>query len=416
MIYHNLKIIDTLLDSRGVAKKDKITIFVDNAIIGEVVDAEITKSKKNYLEAKKVKTIKESPFYRKPPCPYFYECGGCSIMNLNYKKQLDLKKKLIINQLNKIAKIDIENLEIKPTYEFSYRNKISLKIDKNSKLSYYHQKTHKYVNIDDCLLATDYIRTNLPIIQSYITCLYKNGIKADELVIRSNDKDILLIVKIKNIKHVDIKLMTKLAKEYDFNIVLSDKRKDIIIKGKDYIYMIYKDKKYKISCNSFYQVNKFQLVNLYDKAHSCIKKDDILLDLYCGVGSSTISLKDDNIIGVEINKKAIKDAIFNVKINNIENYKFIADDSKNIDNKLIEKINPTIISVDPPRGGLDNKLIDSIKTSKVDRLIYISCNPSTLARDLRSFKESFYIYDIEAFDMFAQTMHVETFVYLKRKR
>ena len=416
MNYENVKVIDILQDGRGVGKKDDITIFIENAIYGEVVDVKVVNEKKNYLEAVKTQTVIPSDFYRQPPCLFFDKCGGCSIMNIEYEKQLELKRKLLVSQLQKIAGIDVSNINIQSDKEFEYRNKITLKVDKIGKLSYFAKNSHDYVYINDCMIASKFIRENLSSIQqlvSKVNSKFEAAIK--EVVIRSNEKQIFLIISLSKLNDEIKDFIKENIKELDFVVTLKYNKKEINLKGDGYILMNYEDYKFRISASSFYQVNNFMLKKLYDSARKYIKKDYKLLDIYCGVGASTISQSNNNIVGVEINKDAVKDANYNAKTNKVKDYKFIAQNSNNIDSKLINKINPDIITVDPPRKGLDSKLVKSIINSNVNKMIYISCNPATLSRDLRKLIDGgFKVEDIEAFDMFPQSMHVETVALLSK--
>ena len=177
-----------------------------------------------------------------------------------------------------------------------------------------------------------------------------------------------------------------------------------------------KDKSFKVSKDDFYQVNDYQIENLYQNARKYLEKNKKLLDLFCGSGISSIALNDDNIVGIEINKSAIKDAKENAKINNLTDYKFIDKNANYIDQKFIEKEKIQTVTVDPPRAGLDKEIIKTLAKTKIKNIIYISCNPQTLARDIKRFMDRGYeLKEIKAVDMFPQTMHVETVVLMSRK-
>ncbi|MDO4661939.1 MAG: 23S rRNA (uracil(1939)-C(5))-methyltransferase RlmD [Tissierellia bacterium] len=416
MNYENVKVIDILQDGRGVGKKDDITIFIENAIYGEVVNVKVVNKKKNYLEAVKTQTVIPSDFYRQPPCLFFDKCGGCSIMNIEYEKQLELKRKLLVSQLQKIAGIDVSNINIQSDREFEYRNKITLKVDKIGKLSYFAKNSHDYVYINDCMIASKLIRENLSSIQqlvSKVNSKFESAIK--EIVIRSNEKQIFLIINLSKLNDKIKEFIKENIKDLNFVVTLKYNKKEVNLKGDGYILMDYEGYKFRISASSFYQVNNFMLKKLYDSARKYIKKDYKLLDIYCGVGASTISQSNNNIVGVEINKDAVKDANYNAQKNKVKDYKFIAQNSSNIDSKLINKIDPDIITVDPPRKGLESKLVKSIINSNVNKMIYISCNPATLSRDLKKLIDAgFKVENIEAFDMFPQSMNVETVVLLSK--
>lgn len=193
MLIKDIKIIDIIQDGRGVGKKDGKTIFIENAIFGEVLDAEILAFKKNYMEARKIQTKIKSQYYRKPPCPYFDECGGCSIMNINYQRQIELKKNLIKNALKKSSKIEISDLEIIESKEFHYRNKIRLKVDEKGNLNYLKNYSDQYVAIKNCLIANELISNNFAEITKITKDIDQNSsAKIDEITIRANKSEILL--------------------------------------------------------------------------------------------------------------------------------------------------------------------------------------------------------------------------------
>lgn len=414
MIIKDIKIIDILQDGRGVGKKDSKVYFIEGATFGETCDIEISKEKKNFIEARKVKTTSQSPYYTQPPCPYYYECGGCTIMDINYDTQIKLKKNLITNAIKKTCGIEIDNLEIIRSENLSYRNKIRLQVDKKGRLSYNKKSSNDLVEIKDCLLANKHIRENLGKIQNLVTTIVKDlGNIIREISIRSNSCEILL-----NIYSKEEEKLYKYLKEnykdlpYNINIINKNKMKTI---GKDHLIFKLKDKSFKVSKDDFYQVNDYQIENLYENARNYLEENKKLLDLFCGSGISSIALNDDNIVGIEINKSAIKDAKENARRNNLENYKFIAKNAKYIDQKFIEKEKINALTVDPPRAGLDKEIIKTLKKAKIENIIYISCNPQTLTRDIKRFMDSGYkLEKIKAVDMFSQTMHVETIALIQK--
>ena len=415
MIIKDIKIIDILQDGRGVGKKESKVYFIEGATFGETCDIEIIKEKKNFIEARKLKTTSQSPYYTQPPCPYYYECGGCTIMDINYDTQIKLKKNLITNAIKKTCGIELDVLEIVTSENLSYRNKIRLQVDNEGKLSYNKKSSNDLVAIKDCKLANNHIRENLEKIQNLVISIVGNlGNIIREISIRSNSFEILL-----NIYSEEEEKLYKYLKEnyknlpYNINIINKKKIKTI---GKDHLIFNVKDKSFKVSRDDFYQVNDYQIENLYENARKYLEKDKKLLDLFCGSGISSIALNDDNIVGVEINKSAIKDAKENARRNKLKNYKFIAKNAKYIDQKFIEKEKINALTVDPPRAGLDKEIIKILTKAKIENIIYISCNPQTLARDIKRFMDSGYkLEKIKAVDMFPQTMHVETVVLMSRK-
>ena len=410
----DIKIVDILQDGRGVGKADSKVYFIEKAIFGEICDVEIINKKKNFIEAKKIKTKKQSCHYKQPPCPYYYECGGCSIMDINYQSQIKLKENLIKSALLKFAKIQLEDIEVLQSKEFYYRNKIRLQITKDGKLAYNKKYSNDLVEIKDCLLAKKLIRENLGQIENItkeISKKYPDSL--EEITIRANKKEILLNIKIK-----DEKIISYIKNQYKdstYNINLINKKEIINISGKDYIIYNLLGKKFKISMNDFYQVNDYMTEKLYKTAKNFLGENQKVLDLFCGSATSSIAINDDHVVGIEINKNAIKDAKENAKINGLKDYKFIAKNAKYIDNKFIKKEKIDAIVLDPPRAGLDKEIIKTIAKTKIKKLVYISCNPQTLARDINRFQDKDYkLEKIKACDMFSQTMHVETVALLSK--
>ncbi|WP_195217575.1 23S rRNA (uracil(1939)-C(5))-methyltransferase RlmD [Anaerococcus vaginalis] len=410
----NIKIIDILQDGRAVAKTESKTAFIEGAIYGEVCNIKVNNEKKNFFEAEKTKTLEKSPYLRKPPCPYYYECGGCSIMDINYKSQIKLKKNLIKNALLKSAKIKIDDIEILEGEEFGYRNKIRLQITKEGELAYNKKYSNDLVEIKDCLLAKDLIRKNLEKIEEItkdITKKYPNSL--EEITIRANKKEILLNIKIKDEKIIPY--IKNQYKDSTYNINLINKKEKINISGKDYLIYNLLGKKFKISMNDFYQVNDYMTEKLYKTAKDFLGENQKVLDLFCGSATSSIAINDDHVVGIEINKNAIKDAKENAKENDLKDYKFIAKNANYIDDKFIKKEKIDAIVLDPPRAGLSKDIIKTIAKTKIKKIVYISCNPQTLARDIKRFQEKGYnLEKIKGCDMFSETMHVETVALLSK--
>ena len=416
MILRNIKIIDVLQDGRGVARTEGKTVFVENAVYGETLDAEIIAEKKNFLEARKINTKIKSDYQRKPPCPYFYECGGCSIMDINYETQIELKKNLIINAIRKSTKIELSDLEIVKSPEFRYRNKIRLQVDKNGGLNYLETYSKKLVKIYDCLIANEKISENLARIEKITKDInQKFTVSIKEITIRANENDILLNFQ-GNFDNNTIAYIKEKYSTSNYSINLLTARDLITISGESYLDYKIGQKEFKISANDFYQVNDYQIENLYTLAREFLGNEQKLLDLYCGSATSSMSINDDRIIGVEINKNAIKDAKENAIRNKLKDYKFIAKNAKFIDSNFIKKEKIDAVTVDPPRAGLDKEVVKTIANADIEKIVYISCNPQTLARDIKRFMDKGYeLKKIKAVDMFPQTMHVETVVLMSRK-
>lgn len=413
MKYQDIYIRDVLIDGRGVGETPDKIAFIEDAVYGEICEIEITEEKKSFYNAKKIKTIKESPYKTQAPCPYFNECGACTIMDIKYVKQLEIKKNLILQALAKSTSYKLEDIEIIPSKELGYRNKIRLQVDKDGSLAYNKPYSNDLIHIKYCLLARDIISENLSEIEKIteeISEKFPGSIK--EITIRTNGKDIMLNLDLRDNDSVSYIKESYSNSDFLINIVA---RENINISGKAYLEYEIFDKIFKISGNDFYQVNDYQIENLYGEAKNLLGENKKVLDLYCGSATSSIAINGDNLVGVEINKNAIKDAKINAEKNALKDYKFIAKNAKYIDEKFISKEKIDSLIVDPPRAGLDKDLIKSIGKSGLKEIIYISCNPQTLARDISKFeKQGYSLKKIKAVDMFPQTMHVETIALIQK--
>lgn len=387
---------------RGISKEFDRPIFVSNALPNEVVEIKIVKEKKNLIEGEVINYLEESSDRVKPLCPYYNECGGCDIMHLNYQNQLKYKENKVKEILKKFADFDNVNNIVGST-QYNYRNKITLQV--NKKLGYYKKKSNDIIKINECLLASNKINE---IIHSL------NKIDLDninQIVIRTTDNESMIVFYTNKDINIDINSLDVT------DIVLINNKKRKILKGKGYIVDNINGIKFVISPTSFFQVNNVGMINLYNKVleYGNFNENDNVLDLYCGTGTIGIYVAKScgKVIGVEINDEAVKDAFVNKEINNIDNIDFKVGDV----GKILKENNfkPTAIIVDPPRAGLDKLTIDKIIELKPNKLIYVSCDPVTLARDLNILKSVYDIIEITPVDMFANTYHVENVCLLKLK-
>lgn len=365
------------LDSKGRGiVKDKKPIFVDNALIDEVVDIEITKQVSKYALAKVVKYIKTSPKRIKPICPYFGKCGGCQLMHLSYQDQLlykeDKVKEIVYKQ---IGNIKINN--IVPSKEIYYRNKVTFHVQ-NNKIGFYKLQSKNIIEIKKCYLLKKEINDEL---ENVLNKKYQNNYS---LVIRSGIDKLI-------INQPDLE------------------------ETKDYVIDEINGFKFILSPTSFFQVNTKEASKLYNivKKYLNLNSNDTVLDLYCGTGTIglTLSKTCKYVYGVEINKQAINDANQNKKLNNISNISFTCLDAKDI-NSLNLKVNKVV--VDPPRAGLDKKTIKYLNDNKFDTVVYVSCDMMTLVRDIKLLQDNYTICEITPVDMFPQTYHIECVCLLKK--
>ena len=389
---------------RGIAKVDGITTFVINALVDEIVDIEIIQKKKKFNTAVVKKYIKTSPDRIDALCPYFKMCGGCDLMHMNYKNQLNFKQNKIINIIERYTSIDSKKVKnILYSNEYYYRNKVTFQV--KEKIGFYDKKSYDIVPIEHCYIASKKINELLSILN---TCDLK-GIT--QIMIRTNEDTEMVVIYTKCISK---EIMEKLKDKCSL-IMYDGQYKQI--SGNNYIIDNIGDYKFVISPASFYQVNKNTVKLLYDKVLEYLKPDlnDVVLDLYSGTGTIGIYVSNSvkKVISVEINKFAVDDARKNKELNNVNNIEFICDDVANVIDSFKEKIDSII--VDPPRSGLDDKTVSYLKQISSNKIVYVSCDPITLARDLEKISELYDIDEITPVDMFPNTSHVECVCVLKLK-
>lgn len=390
----------------GIAHINNKVIFVENALPKEVVKIEIIEEKKNFTKAKVIEYIKKSDLRVKPVCPYFDTCGGCSLMFYEYEKTLEYKKNKVIELLkkNKISFNLNNDIEvIKNPNNLGYRNKISLKII-DGNIGYFETKTHKLVEIKKCLIASNEINK---VIENYKLLNVKNG----NLIIRTNtNKEVLLIIETKEEKF-NIELDKLREKIKLVGIVYNNKT----IYGDNFFYERIGGFLFKVSFNSFFQINHYICNELFKLVNKEINKKTCVVDLYSGVGTLSLvaSKKAKKVISVEIIKNAVLNGIFNAKINKKDNIEFLLGDTSRVVSKIKNDFNTLI--VDPPRSGLDKNTISFIKIKKPKKIIYVSCDINTLMRDLKSLEDYYDINTYKIMDMFSYSYHLESFVVLNKR-
>lgn len=400
-------------EGQGVCKVKGVTVFVPKTLVGEKIRFRITEKKKNFARGKLIEILKPSNDREESLCPYYEECGGCDLRHQSDKKNLEFKCLKVQNALNKIGKIDYKIKNIIPSFKNeNYRNKASFKVE-DRRIGFYGNGTYQLVDISYCRLLDDKINKALEVIRSYIvnnendikTVVIKYGNAMDDLLI-----DIYLADDKKNLKIVDFlkKNIPNLK-----TVVLNGKP----VYGNGYIAQISNGLMFNCSFDSFFQVNSVTAEKLYDTAikNAKLSKNDIVLDLYCGTGTISLiaSKYVKKVIGVEIVANAVLDAKENAKINGISNIEFICGDATFEINKIKEKID--VIFVDPPRKGVDRKAIAIIKKINPKKIIYVSCNPVTMSRDLSYLNDLYTVKSITPIDMFPKTNHVESVSVLYRK-
>ena len=384
-----LKVLDDNHNGMGFAKINNIPIFIDKALRGDIVNVEIIKSsKKHYIG--KIISFEKKVKREKILCPYYDVCGGCNLLHISYDEELE-KKKEYLERLFK-RKVKINGYD-----RYNYRNKVVLHV-KKGKLGLYEENTNKIIPITKCLLLDENINKIISLFNSFDLS------NLEEIIIRvSNDK--ILIKTTGKLNDDDLKVLIK------YKNITSIYQDDHLIYGEKYLEYNFDDKKYLVNSDSFFQINSICAKNLYDRIKKYSETGDSLLDLYCGSLTIGIYLSDNfkKVLGVEINKDSYNCALENIKLNSIKNCNIVLGDSSLIKDKY------DVVIVDPPRSGLSKKVIFNLEKMKVKKIIYVSCNPSTLKRDVELLK-SYSIKEMEAFNMFPGTKHIECLCVLDIRR
>ncbi|SLK22655.1 Putative=23S rRNA (Uracil-5-)-methyltransferase RumA [Clostridium chauvoei JF4335] len=447
---YTLDIISQGYEGEGIAKVDGYPVFIEGAIAGEKVRALIVKAKKNFAYGKLLEILETSDGRLEPKCEYYKKCGGCSVQHMNYEKQLDFKWDRVKDCVYKIGGLskDLVKYPLGMENPIRYRNKVQLPIGLvNGKLSigFYAPRSHNIIDLETCLIQDEIADKVVELTRKWIEeyniapatidgkfnpkgllrhIMIRRGFKTNEVMV------VLVTLKDK-IPHINefvkaiseningIKSIVQNVNLKETNVILGEKC--ITLWGEDVITDYIGDFKFNISPLSFFQVNPIQTEVLYGKAleYAGLTGDETVFDAYCGTGTITLFLsqKAKKVYGVEIIEPAIVNAKENAKVNLVENAEFFVGKSEEVIPELIEKgIKPEVIVVDPPRKGCDVKLLEAIGKAKPQRVVYVSCDPSTLARDLKILEEQgFKTEVVQPVDMFPHTSHVENVVLLNKK-
>ena len=440
-------IIDYGYEGEGIAKHKDFTIFVPGALKGERVKIHIVKILTSYAYAKVVEIIKPSKKRAEIDCALFGKCGGCQLRHMTYDESLSVKEGIVQNLVNKTLSNKIKvNPIVAMGNPYDYRNKaiypVGFDKDHKPQIGSYKQRSHQIISGSSCLIQNEISEKIANAIHYYI--IQNNVSVYDEetmegllrhviikMGFRSHEVMVILVIngdkfpkektfcKYLLSEFPEIKTIVTNINKKNTNVILGEK--NVTIYGEGYIFDNLGDFTFKISPNSFYQINPVQTEVLYLEAieQANLTKDDIVYDLYCGIGTIGIFLADrvKKVYGIEIVDEAIKMAEENAEINNIKNIEFYCGDVEKIFMKLLRKNNiyPDVIFVDPPRKGLDKKTIDNLKAIESNRIIYISCNPATLIRDVKLLETKYEVKSISPVDMFPFTSHVESICLLEIK-
>lgn len=445
--HYNIEINDMGSEGEGIGKIDGFTVFAENAVTGDFIETRIVKVKKSYAYGKIINIIKASPLRAEPICSHYPQCGGCNLQHISYEAQLEFKTQKVKNCLERIGgfKLIEINKTIGMNNPINYRNKAQFPVGKNKDgetvIGFYAKRSHNIINSDCCYIQN---KANEKIIDCFRKFIKKYNIKPyDEInhsgilrhiITRVGSKTgEIIVTAVINSDKLDysdelVKMLLKSNKDIvgialninkeKTNTIIGNKIK--IIYGKGYITDYIGNLKFEISPLSFYQVNPKQTKILYEKVLEFAEPfEKTVIDAYCGIGTISLFLakKAKKVYGIEIVPQAIEDAKKNAQINNIENTEFFVGKSEDIIEKLYNEknIRADIIVVDPPRKGCDTKLLNVISQMKPEKIVYVSCDPATLARDLKILCENdFEIKKVQPVDMFCMSSHVETVVLLTK--
>ena len=474
-----LEITDMGVDGEGIGKHEGMTFFVKDALIGDVIMARALKLKKNYGYARPEEILTPSPYRVEPACPLHRRCGGCQIQALSYEKQLEFKEQKVRNNLIRIGGFASEEVDAKMLpvvgmeQPYRYRNKAQFPVgtdkDGNVVVGFYAARTHSIIPVEDCLLGVEDNQEILTQVKNWMKeyqvpaydettgkgllrhVLIRYGFTTKEIMVcliingdvLPREQELVACLK-------DLPGMTSISiniNKKNTNVILGDTtrciwgQKDIT----DYIHLRETGEElvgqpeefaltdtavaYRISPQSFYQVNPIQTEKLYSTAleYAGLTGQEYVWDLYCGIGTISLFLaqKAKQVYGVEIVPQAIEDAKNNATLNGIENAKFFVGKAEEVLPEFYESISggedeamlhPDVIVVDPPRKGCDEACLSTMLKMQPKRMVYVSCDSATLARDLRILCDGGYeLTKVRAFDQFAHTMHVETVALLIKK-
>lgn len=437
--YYDVTFEDLTHDGAGVAKIEGFPIFVPNGLPDEKAKIKVTKVKKGYGFGRLIELYEKSKFRVEAPCPIFKECGGCQLQHVSYEGQLVAKQKQVQEVLTRIGKL--ENVKVHSVLgmenPWRYRNKAQVPVAEREGglvAGFYQQRSHEIIDMEACLIQQE---KNDQVIQTVKRICEKNGVNAyDEKNHKGTLRHIMaryglvtgeimvvLVTRTKELPQKDIiisdiisqlpgvKSIVQNSNPKQTNVIFGNETK--VLWGEEYIYDNIGEIKFAISARSFYQVNPEQTKVLYDKAleYAELTGEETVIDAYCGIGTISLFLAKNakKVYGVEIVPEAIEDAKRNAALNGIQNAEFAVGEAEVvIPNWYKDGIKADVIVVDPPRKGCDEALLQTILKMKPKRVVYVSCNPATLARDLRILEDGGYkTTEVQPVDMFPHTVHCE---------
>lgn len=450
-------------EGEGIGRIDGYALFVKDAVVGDTVRVKIMKAKKNYAFARLMEVITPSPDRIEPPCPLARKCGGCQIQHINYQKQLEYKHNKVKSCLERIGGFTVVDEGVETEVDsvdnvivmepalgmddpFYYRNKAQFPVGRNKEgkvvTGFYAARSHNIIETETCYIQAKENDEILRIVREFITeydiptyneethsglvrhVLTRVGYKTKEIMVcliingkklPHHEELVRRLREVPNMTSITLNINTKKT-----NVILGEKC--VTLWGQSYITDYIKDVKFQISPLSFYQVNPEQTERLYSQAleYAALTGDEVVWDLYCGIGTISLFLAKSakEVYGVEIVPQAIEDAKKNAEINGIHNATFYVGAAEDVVEDLYkdDAKRADVVMVDPPRKGCAESLLDTIVAMQPKRVVYVSCDPATLARDLKILDEKGYqVKKARAVDMFPNSVHVETVCYLERK-
>lgn len=439
-------IIDNGFSGEGIAKIENMTVFIQGAVKGENVRILIIKVLSSFAYGKLLEIIKESPYRKEVDCTTYKTCGGCSLRHIAYEETLNIKRDSVKNSLYKERKREIEvNNCIGMENPIGYRNKLQYPVGLNKDgkpvMGIYTERTHNIIETDQCLIQNELCERIAKDIFAFIVKnkieIYKEktlkgivrhiviriGLKTNEVmvILVLNNKKLLNereLVAFLTSKYKEIKTIVKNINSKNTNVILGNRNG--LMYGDGYIYDVLGEHTFKISPSSFYQVNPVQTEVLYNTAiqYAALTGKETLFDLYCGIGTIGIcaAKKAKKVYGIEIVEQAINDANENAKLNGINNIEFkvgtVEEELVNLTKQ--EGVTPDVVFLDPPRKGCEKETIETLLEVLPKKIVYVSCNPATLARDVKLLEEKYELQKVQPVDMFPYTSHVECVVLMSR--
>lgn len=461
-LIEKLEILDVAAEGKAIGKHNDMVVFVPWLIPGDVADVQVTKKRKKYLEGQPVNIHVYSSDRVDPFCEHFGVCGGCKWQNLPYEKQLFYKQKQVVDNLTRIGKVNIEDIQsIKASSKTKYyRNKLEYTFsasrwlteeevsnseeitDRNALGFHVPGRFDRVLDLNHCYLQDEFSDKLRLALRKYsqeegFTYYHQranDGFLRNLIIRNTNIGERMVIVVFGEDDQNKIEALMRFIKDnfsqitsllYVVNEKLNDTIGDLDLKlydGRDYIFEEMEGLKFKIGPKSFFQTNSEQALELYKitRNFAALKSDELVYDLYTGTGTIANFIAKDckHVVGVEYVEEAILDAKVNSTLNKIENTDFFAGDMKNVltDEFIAQHGKPDVIITDPPRAGMHSDVVKSILNAAPGRIVYVSCNPATQARDLELLSEKYEVKDVQPVDMFPHTHHVENVVRLERIR